>query len=630
MDLKKERAAGLFFPHEIIRKGQDEFIDDIYKSLEEKKILLAHAPTGLGKTASVLSVTLPWALENKKRIFFLTNRHTQHQIAVNTLKLIKEKHQVNFSCADLIGKRWMCSHDVAGLFGNEFNEFCKTVAERGECEFYNRVRNKKELSVEAKRLIERLKEKSPQHNEEIMRESKDENMCSYEIALALAKDAEIIIGDYNYIFNPHVQSTLLAKLKLELQDIILIVDEGHNLPGRIMDMLSSALTGNMIKNAQLEAKKHNYNGLVAWLQELMQILSRLANFAEKDFGREKLLEKDTFISEINKSVNYDELLAELELAGEEVRKKQKKSYLGGIAAFLESWKGEDQGFARIISEKAGRYGPVIVLSYLCLDPRIISKEVFSRVYSGVIMSGTLKPTCMYRDILGLENSLEKEYLSPFPWENKLSLIVPETSTKYNLRGQAMYQKIAQKCSELALLIPGNVALFFPSYQLRDSVSEHLNLKKKLFWEKQEMSAEGKELFLEEFKREKERGGALLGVAGANFAEGVDLPGNLLNGVIVVGLPLAHPDLRTKEIIKFYDQKFGKGWDYGYVFPAITKCIQSAGRCIRSETDRGVVVFLDERFAWKNYYDCLPREGLIVSRDFEKLLKDFFAGFKSCV
>lgn len=115
----------------------------------------------------------------------------------------------------------------------------------------------------------------------------------------------------------------------------------------------------------------------------------------------------------------------------------------------------------------------------------------------------------------------------------------------------------------------------------------------------------------------------MGVSGGSFAEGIDYPGDLLNGVIVVGLPLARPNLHTQEIIKYYDTKFGKGWDYGYIYPAINKCLQSSGRCIRSETDKGAVVYLDERFAWNNYFICFPKEGLMVSKEYGRLLKEFF-------
>ncbi|MBI2125078.1 ATP-dependent DNA helicase [Candidatus Woesearchaeota archaeon] len=612
-----------FFPYGKVRIEQDQFLKDLDKTIGEGKILLAHAPTGLGKTATALSVALYHAIEKKKRVLFLTSRHTQHAIAVETLREIKQKG-VSFTTINLVGKRSMCSQEIAGLFGNDFNDFCKTIVGRGECEFYNNVRSKQQLSVEAKKAISDLQQYPPMHNQQIMNFSREQKMCGYEIAIELAKKATVIIADYNYLFNPHIQQNFFTKLDLELNDVIVIVDEGHNLPSRVVDALSSNLSSITIKNAVLEAKKFGYNGVIFWLQELVRILNELSKSSESNFGStENLVAKEDFISKVKAVVEYDELINQLELAAEEVRKKQKKSYLGGIAAFLEAWKGEDKGFARILAEKESNYGSVTTLSYQCLDPRIITEPIFKQIFTGVIMSGTLTPLFMYRDILGITRAVEKEYGSPFPPENKLSLVIPETSTKYNLRGEAMFQKIAGICSELANLIPGNVAFFFPSYQLRDSIANHLRSPKKLFFEKKDMTTEDKNIFLAEFKAHKSQGGILLGVSGANFAEGVDFPGDLLNGVVVVGLPLGKPDLYTKEIVKYYEEKFGKGWDYGYIYPAMSKCIQSAGRCIRSETDKGAVIYLDERFAWQNYYACLPREGLRVTKEYVGMLQEFF-------
>lgn len=618
--------AEKFFPHENIRAGQKELVSDLEEAFSQQKILLAHAPTGLGKTASALSIALAFALEKDKKVFFLTNRHTQHKLAVDTLKGIKKKSGEEFSCADLIGKRWMCSQTIAGLFGNEFNEFCKTVVEKGECEFYNKVRSKKDLTVEAKALIQDLKKNGPFHNEEIIALSKGKEMCSYEVSLALAKEARVIIGDYNYLFNPFVQQNLLHKLEKKLQDIILIVDEGHNLPSRVTEMLSESLTNNMIKNAILEARKFGYQGIIMWLNEIHRIMQNLADFLAQD-EKERLVSKEDFLDRLSQKVEIETLIEELNTAADEIRKKQRRTYLGGIASFISSWQGEDKGYTRIISELPGKYGQVIMLSYSCLDPSMVTKEVFQNVYAGVVMSGTLKPLPMFKDILGIEKVTEKEYSSPFPSENRISLVIPETSTKYNQRSAEMFQKIALKSSELVNLIPGNVALFFPSYHLRDEVSNFIRTFKKLLWEKPEMNKEEKDALLAEFKNEKDHGAVLLGVNGANFAEGVDFPGDLLQGVVVVGLPLAHPDLKTKETIKYYDEKFGRGWDYGYTFPAVSKCLQSAGRCIRSETDRGAIIYLDERFAWPNYFNCLPREGLIVTKDYQKYLKKFFGEAK---
>jgi DNA excision repair protein ERCC-2 len=611
-----------YFPHEIVRDGQKELMEDIRTSFQKQETLIAHAPTGLGKTASALSVALEIAIKKKKKIMFLTNRHTQHKIAIETLKLIKEKTGKNILVADLIGKKWMCNQEVAGLFGNEFNEYCKSVVEKGECEFHTNFKTKKELTVEAKVLLKELKNRSPLHNEELISICKDKNICSYEMSIQLAKDADVIIGDYFYLFNPMVQMTLFNKINLEMEDVILVVDEGHNLPNRVTEMLSNVLTTNMLKNSILESKKFNYKGLISWLQGLNGIINKLAKF-EDNYNKEKIVSKEIFIQEVKKVTDYDHLVEEIESAADEIRKKQRRSYLGGVSSFLEYWKNEDEGFVRYIAEKRGRYGEITILNYSCLDPSIVTRDVFSNVYAALIMSGTLKPTFMYKDVLGIDKAMEKEYGSPFPTENKISLIIPETSTKYAVRSEKMYNFIGDKCTELINLIPGNIAFFFPSYDLRDKVSLFIKSEKKLFWEKSEMSKEDKETFLNGFKSEKDKGGVLLGVAGANFAEGVDLPGDLLNGVIVVGLPLGKPNLKTKEIIKYYENKFGKGWDYGYIFPAMNKCLQSAGRCIRSETDKGVVIYLDERFAWKNYFNCLPSEGLIVSKEYSKILSGFF-------
>jgi DNA excision repair protein ERCC-2 len=607
------------FPHDVVRDGQNELMRDLEEAFSNGKILLAHAPTGLGKTASALSVALQHAIEKKKKVFFLTNRHTQHQIAVNTIKLINKKVEKKISCVDLIGKRWMCAQNIAGVFGSDFNEFCKSLVEKGECEYYNNVKTSKGVSVEAKVHLSELGRQGALHNEELLFLSNEKKMCGYEIAIELAKTTDVLIGDYYYLFNPHVMNTLFKKLNIEIEDVIVIVDEGHNLPNRVTDMVSSNLTTNMLKNGIIEARKFGFHGVIEWLHQMNDILQKLSKF-ENEKNKEKLITKDSFMQRIT---NYDDVVAELELAADDVRKKQKKSYLGGISAFMEAWKGDDEGFIRILAEKNGLNGAFTSLTYTCLDPSIVTKPIFDQVHAGVIMSGTLQPTFMYKDLLGITLGIEKEYSSPFPPENKVSIIVPETSTKFTLRGEAMFRKIAEKCSHFASLIPGNVAFFFPSYNLRDQVCYFFESDKKKFWEKPSMSKEEKDVFIAGFKSASDDGGVLLGVTGANFAEGVDFPGKMLQGVVIIGLPLGRPDLKTQESIKYYDGKFSKGWDYAYTFPAMSKCIQSAGRCIRSETDMGSIIFLDERFSWQRYFTCLPREGLIVSKEYEKILKEFW-------
>jgi len=672
-----------FFPHPDVRPGQDELIFDLTQALADGKCILANAPTGLGKTASAISVALQHlynsgtsnedgvkGFDKKKKIFFLTNRHTQHKIAVDTIRQVRAKIDRQLICVDLIGKKWMCNQEVATLFGTDFNEYCKSVVGKKECEFFNNVRDKSGLTVDAKYALAQLKESGVLHNEELKRFSEEKKMCAYELSMALAKKAQIIVGDYYYLFNPAVLNNVLGKLGIEVEDCIIIVDEAHNLPGRVTEMMSSYLTTNMLKNGIFEAKKYRMDGLIYWLNELKKIVNDLADFEDVGFkssysnnyksskpkqvnaslsgfssaanlkssgssnvnkgyasnNKERLVKKDEFMEKVQAITDYNELIGELEEAAEEVRKRQKRSQLGGIANFLIEWAKDDSGFSRMIVEKdSPKFGKMTILQYACLDPSLTTKTIFARADAAILMSGTLSPTFMYKDLLGIKNGIMKTYSSPFPIENRVTLVVPETSTKYNLRGEKMYRSIAEHCSEISRLVPGNLAFFFPSYSLRDKVAPYIEVdNKELFLEQQEMTKEDKELFLQKFKAASITGGVLLGVAGANFAEGVDLPGDLLQGVVVVGLPLASPDLKTKQTINYYENQFNKGWDYAYLFPAMNKCLQSAGRCIRSETDKGVIIYLDERFAWQRYYEHLPREGLIVTKNYPELLKKFYS------
>ena len=309
---------------------------------------------------------------------------------------------------------------------------------------------------------------------------------------------------------------------------------------------------------------------------------------------------------------------------ETIRETEKRSYIGGVVTFLDAWKGPDDGFVRIINKQQNQK-PVITLSYRCLDPSLVSKEVFENAYSTILMSGTMRPMEMFKDILGLDAELE-EYSSPFPSENLLQMIIPETTTKFTARSQEMYRRTAEICAEAVNVIPGNSIVFFPSYQLRDSVNQYfINLcKKTTFSEIPNLSKEEKRQLLDKFKSYSKKGAVMLGVVSGSFGEGIDLPGDYLKAVIVVGLPLQVPDLETKAQIRYYEEEYMRGWDYGYLLPAMNKVFQNAGRVIRSETDRGAVIFLDERYSWDHYHRCFPRDNKIVmTKMFKERLQEFF-------
>src|SRR3989338_1404638 len=621
--IEKEK---ILFPYSKIRKIQDEMIEEIDDAIKNRRDLIVHAPTGIGKTIAVLSPALTLALEKDLTIFFLTSRHTQHHIVVNTLRQIKEKYGKEIISCDIIGKQWMCAQPgVDNLYSNEFNEYCKAIREENKCEFYLNTKKKSgKVTVNAKAVLGDLKKLSPSHTEDVIGVCLNEKLCPYEISTLIGKEAKVVIADYYYIFHPSIRDTFFQKIGKDLEKSILIIDEGHNLPKRCRDLLTAKISNFMLDRAINEAKKFGFKETKEYLEGIKSILIEFYNVLGEN-EEERLIKKEGFIAKINEIKDYDELIADLEFIADEIREKQKQSYIGTVAGFLDSWQGGDRGYARIFSVKEGRQ-PLLGLSYRCLDPSLVTKEVIERAYSTIIMSGTLTPTSMYKDILGFDEAVERKFASPFPKDNKLSLIVPETTTKFTRRSEDEYGRIAKKCAEIVSLVPGNCALFFPSYQLRDSIYKYFNTicKKTIFLEKPRLTKTEKQDMLEIFKKHKDQGAVLMGVATGSFGEGIDLPGDLLKAVVVVGLPLEKPNLETKELIDYYDVKFGKGWDYGYIFPAITKTLQNAGRCIRSEEDKGVIVFLDERYAWPDYKRCFPPDmDVKVTKLYEDKIREFF-------
>ncbi|MBI2040560.1 MAG: ATP-dependent DNA helicase [DPANN group archaeon] len=621
----------LLFPFDKPREIQGELIADVQNAIQNKRHLIAHAPTGLGKTAATLGPALTAAFDKGYSVFFLTPKHAQHQIAVETLRKINERHKINVQVADLIGKKWMCSHTaVDKLTSKEFNEFCKNLREGEKCPFYNAVFGKKsQLQGGAMQLISELKARGPMHAEEIF-SAASETFCSYEIASLLGKDAQVVIADYYHIFQPSVRQYFLGRLRKELKNSILIIDEGHNLPNRVRDILSEKITNFIIKRAAKEARVFYLDDLAVALNYLSDAFDNL----EKDFLRnenENRIKKEEFVKEVETAVglDYGSFASDLESAAVEIRKSAKKSFVGSVAEFLDKWTGDDIGFSRIIKKRSSKSGnKYIELSYNCLSPAISSGEVIKESASTILMSGTLVPGEMYRDLLGFPQDKTdlKTYPSPFPPQNRLVLIEPSTTTKFTSRNTSEYVKIANECAAIANSVPNNCAIFFPSYYIMQSVMPFLENKigKQIFVDKSDLNKQQRTELLNSFKNSAQKGGLLLAVQGGSMSEGIDLPGEFLKCAVVVGVPLASPDLATKSLIDFYDYKYNRGWDYGYIYPAMTRAIQAAGRCVRGPEDRGAVIFLDKRFAWGNYLKCIPPDWKpIVTMLVADRVKKFF-------
>ncbi|MFH1399815.1 MAG: ATP-dependent DNA helicase [Candidatus Woesearchaeota archaeon] len=605
------------FPYEKIRPVQKQLMQKIDEVIKNSTNLIVHAPTGLGKTVAALCPALNYALKNKLTILFLTSRHTQHIIAVETLKEINQKFSVEIKAIDIIGKKWMCPvPGIETLYSSDFADYCRAMREEGKCEYYANTRNGSKLTPQSKQVIEQLSKISPSHSEKIVEICSEQKLCPYEITTELSKSANVIIADYYYVFNPAIREIFFRKSAKELQSSIVIVDEAHNLPARIRNLMTQRTSTYILDRAIREARKFSYKETERNLSIIKNALLDLA----AEVTSETIVSKNEFMNKID---NYEQLIEDFHFIADAVREQEKQSFIGSVANFLKQWQGPDQGFVRILAIIKGRRDNV-VLSYRCLDPSLITAPVIAETHSTILMSGTLTPLEMYKDILGFEKAELEQYKSPFPDENKLTMIIPETTTKFSMRNEAQYKRIAAICSELIDSIPGNTIIFFPSYYVRDQVNKSLVCKKTTFVEMPSLSKSEKKETLENFKSYNAQGAVLLAVVSGSFGEGIDLPGDYLKAVVVVGLPLNVPDLETKALIKYYDEQFSKGWDYGYIFPAMNKVMQNAGRVIRSETDRGAIIFLEERYSWHHYKRCFPLTWKIVTTKlYKERLDEFF-------
>ena len=610
MQLNKEN---ILFPHEKIRDIQNTLILQISSIINNKQNLVAHAPTGCGKTAASLASALTFALKTNTTVVFVTPMHSQHKIAIDTLKLIRKKYNLDFKATDIIGKKWMClQNNSSEMSSSEFSEFCSMLVKGEACNYYTNSKNnaKKEL------FLNNMKEIN--HVEELINNSRTYSLCPFEIACENAKKSKVIIADYFHVLSPSVRESFFKRIHKNIEDCIIIFDEAHNLIKKCRDLLSSSLSIFTIDKAIKESKEFNL-GLENELNIIRNKLFQLSGSLRLD-ENEKLIKKQDFLFD-------NELILKLDIDIENILEIKKRSYIKSVFNFLILWNGQDYGFVRILNRSfLNSRKPYYNIVYKCLDPSIIFSNLKS--YSKILMSGTLTPNSLYTDLLGLnkDNTVAVQYKNPFPVKNRLSLIIPKTSTKFTTRSENMYDNIAEYCSQISNLIPGNTLIFFPSYDLRDKVNNFFSKKceKTTFLEYPNLSKHEKQELLERFKQNKNNGAVLLAASSGNFGEGIDFENNSLKCIIVVGLPLAKPDLETKELINYYDKRFSKGWDYGYIYPAIIKTIQNAGRCIRSETDKGVIVFLDERYNMENYKKCFPPDyNFEITLDFKEKIKDFF-------
>ncbi len=581
--IEEGQASGLF-PHPVVRGGQEQFLEDARMCMAQRTHLLAHAPTGLGKTAVALTAAVETALASEGTVLFLTSRQSQHSIAVETLRSMWRKEHV--TVVDLIAREDMC-------LATRRSE--RVPCADGQRCFFNREPQGGSLLLEY-----------PLHVQEAMGACLRAGLCPHRAAMSAASEARVIIGDYNQMFcrGPN----LMQRLGRKEGDAILVIDEGHNLPYRVMDAGSGAVSAAMLKRVRtLPAVKHFHDDL----EVLTEAIDRLVHRKPERILSEHIDDPLKRCSGVDAGGLAEELKA-ASRGDPEARK---------IIEFLHAWSAPDSATVRYLEGDAPN------LRVSLIDPAPVTAPVLSRVRCALLMSGTLHPPEMFADLLGMKGALCRAYPSPFPEENRRVVAGGRVSSRYRSRGPALYAGVAEEIGRCVREVKGNVAVFFPSYEFMgqvEGVLAGMGLGRRILVERREHGKREREAVLRQLH---EGSNLLLGTVAGSYSEGVDFPHNLLHMVIVVGLPLSPPSREMEAMLEHMEGKFGtrKANLYVQVYPAVAKVLQAAGRAIRSETDRAAIVLLDDRYLLPNVRAAFPQGfGIACPQNVSGAVREFFS------
>jgi DNA excision repair protein ERCC-2 len=590
--LPNEVAA--YFPYSSVRPFQDQFIKTVFDAVEERRSVLIEGSNGLGKTISALSACLPAAVEKDLKILYVARTHRQHDRVIEELKAIFKKQPV--SGISLRGRHEMCLNDFAARHtfdAKSLMEVCELLKAKDKCPFYKNMEEQTDEFLQVQQQIT----SRPHKASEIQKICRKKGLCPYELVKASLPDVNVIALSYLYV----------------------------------------------LKQAEFEAKKFDHADIGSFARLMRNEIENMT----AGISKEALIAPEFIIEIIKKQgsiSNPRDFFENIHDVGNLIKRsllaegKSPRSYIHGMSEFLLKWLETlgDESFINVASKYVSRENVVTAkLEIVALDPSKVTAPVFSSVYSSTVMSGTLQPLEAYAKITKLpENTVKSIVPSPFPKEHVLSIVCLGVTSAMQKRTPTMYRTIIKRINEVVKNTPANTGIFAASFGVLNALkAEGLEktLNKPLFSERRGMSSKANEKMVAAFKAYAESDGAvLLGVQGGRSSEGVDFPGNQMNSVIVVGVPYAEPTPRVNAQVEYYEKCFPKlGREYGYVLPAMKKASQAAGRPIRTLEDRGVIVFLDFRFATSYCRSFLPswiNNGLKVLPDQDGTLTEEVRGF----
>lgn len=590
------------------REGQFDLAASVYRTIYRKKKLFIQASTGTGKTMAVLYPAVKAIGEGLgDKLFYLTAKTITRTVAEQAFATL-EKKGLAFRSITLTAKEKICFCEETEC-NPDACPYAKGHFDRVNDAVYDMLENRKKLTRES-----------------IEEQAEAFHVCPFELSLDLSEWADGVICDYNYVFDPtaHLKRFFSDNIRGEY---LFLIDEAHNLVERGREMYSAVIYKEDILSVKKLMQERDKK-----LTRSLESVNKLMLEMKRECENCQVVENVSLfaLKLMNLLTQMERYLEEQRNLGNGEQPDDFMTLFFQVRQFLEIHELLDENYVQYTElDGNGRFK----VKLFCVNPAENLNNYLRLGNSTIFFSATLLPIAYYKNLLSTEKDDYAIYAeSKFPPENRKILIGNEVSTKYTRRTPRMYQKIAEYLQKTVKGKKGNYIAFFPSYQFMEDVLEAFYDKESeinCIVQSQFMSEEQREDFLERFEEDREQ--SLLGfcVMGGIFSEGIDLTHDKLIGAIIVGTGIPQV-CNEREIVKNYFDKRGmRGFDYAYLYPGMNKVLQSAGRVIRTEEDKGIILLLDDRFLGRQYQQLFPREWetyeICNESEIENKMKIFWEG-----
>ena len=610
-----EQAKKMPFPYRSIRGWQTKFIQRAYSAMKHGHNLLVSAPTGIGKTMSSLFPAVKALGDGiADRVFYLTAKTVTGRAALDAAALL-QKHVPELRCVMLLAKEQMCpsKKEMPELSSSLRCRMCeKTDSITDDLGRTYISYRERELAALTSLL---MRDERLYTTESIVKTAAEHRVCPYELALDLSEHCPLIVCDYNYVTDERVRLRRYFKDVSRGEKYIFLFDEAHNLPDRVTSAYSAVLEPSLPDALSAVAAREllGDGDFLALTEEFSRSLAKCRRMCTES---EYLMHTDDGEEIPCGYFEGTEIPANLAQSAERLAKYIGKLIRDG-SEFTEVLDPLYSALSRAVSvvpffdEKfrffAHREGERVTVELLCIDPSGMIEKMISPAVSTVMFSATLSPMDYYREVTGQRHGETLELDSPYERDNLCLIAYDGISTRYSDR-----KATAEDCAEIIARCvearEGNYMVYFPSYDYMKRVARRFRdimPDAPMILQKPGMSFGERERFIRLFRSQKR---AIVGfcVLGGMFSEGIDLAGESLIGSIIVGTGMPQLSAEQNIMAAYYDEKTERGHEFAYVCPGMNKVLQAAGRVIRSEDDRGVVLLIDDRYAEPSMRCLYPR------------------------